>query len=121
VDYAGIASAALPHGGGHIGAGHAPSHMERGQRRPTGQHAPVSPFNFITIRPFSPGSEEPDSDHALLEHMVRARLMIALGAGLFGAAIVFLFLTRVLISHEETWTPPTTRWSACWDEFRCHP
>ena len=28
-------------------------------------------------------------------------LLIALGAGLFGAAIVFLFLTRVLISHEE--------------------
>jgi len=27
--------------------------------------------------------------------------MIALGAGLFGAGIVFLFLTRVLISHEE--------------------
>src|SRR5260370_36987707 len=27
--------------------------------------------------------------------------MIALGAGLCGAAIVFLFLTRVLISHEE--------------------
>jgi membrane protein implicated in regulation of membrane protease activity len=28
-------------------------------------------------------------------------LLIALAAGLFGAAIVFLFLTRVLISHEE--------------------
>ena len=27
--------------------------------------------------------------------------MISLGAGLFGAGLVFLFLTRVLISHEE--------------------
>src|SRR5260370_30217314 len=27
--------------------------------------------------------------------------MIALGRGVFGAASVFLFLTRVLISHEE--------------------
>jgi membrane protein implicated in regulation of membrane protease activity len=28
-------------------------------------------------------------------------LLIAVGAGLFGAGVVFLFLTRVLISHEE--------------------
>jgi len=32
-------------------------------------------------------------------------LLIAMGAGLVGAAIVFLFLTRVLISHEENMDP----------------
>jgi hypothetical protein len=74
----------LPHGGGHIGAGHAPvAHGSAATH--AGHPAAVSPFNFITLTAF----------------LAWFGLLIALGAGLFGAAIVFLFLTRVLISREE--------------------
>ena len=95
----------LPHGGGHIGAGagHAPvGHGSNGAAPHTGQQAPVSPFNFVTLTAFLAWF---GGTGFLLTRFssiwFALGLMIALGAGLFGAAIVFLFLTRVLISHEE--------------------
>jgi len=97
----------LPHGGGHIGtgAGHAPvghGGAATGTAPHTGQQAPVSPFNFVTLTAFLAWFGGTGFLIARFSSIWFALgLMIALGAGLFGAGIVFLFLTRVLISHEE--------------------
>jgi membrane protein implicated in regulation of membrane protease activity len=66
-----------------------------------GHHAP-SPFNFITLTAFLAwfgGAGYLITRFSSLWFALG--LLIAMAAGLFGAAIVFLFLTRVLISHEE--------------------
>jgi membrane protein implicated in regulation of membrane protease activity len=95
----------LPHGGGHIGAGHGPvahGSAVSGAATPAGHPAPVSPFNFITLTAFLAwfgGTGYLITRFSSIWFALG--LMIALGAGLFGAAIVFLFLTRVLISREE--------------------
>jgi membrane protein implicated in regulation of membrane protease activity len=95
----------FPHDGGHVGAGHAPvahGSASNGAAAHTGHHAPVSPFNFITLTAFLAWF---GGTGFLLTRFssiwFALGLVIALGAGLLGAAIVFLFLTRVLISHEE--------------------
>ncbi len=96
----------LPHGGGHVGAGHAPvAHGNAGKITAThaGHAAPVSPFNFVTLTAFLAwfgGTGFLITRFSSLWFALG--LLIAMGAGLFGAAIVFLFLTRVLISHEES-------------------
>jgi membrane protein implicated in regulation of membrane protease activity len=62
----------------------------------------VSPFNFITLTAFLAwfgGTGYLITRFSSIWFALG--LMIAMAAGLFGAAIVFLFLTRVLISHEE--------------------
>jgi membrane protein implicated in regulation of membrane protease activity len=95
----------LPHGGGHIGAGHAPvahGSAVNGATTPAGHQAPVSPFNFITLTAFLAWFGGAGFLITRFSSIWFALgLMIAMGAGLFGAAIVFLFLTRVLISREE--------------------
>jgi membrane protein implicated in regulation of membrane protease activity len=93
----------LPHGGGHIAAGHAPvAHGSAVNSAPTGHQAPVSPFNFITLTAFLAWFGGTGFLITRFSSIWFALgLLIALGAGIFGAAIVFLFLTRVLISHEE--------------------
>ena len=99
----------LPHAGGHvdaghIGAGHAPTAANNNAAAGAhpGHHAPVSPFNFITMTAFLAWFGGTGFLITRFSSIWFALgLMIALGAGLFGAAIVFLFLTRVLISHEE--------------------
>jgi membrane protein implicated in regulation of membrane protease activity len=94
----------FPHGGGHIGAaaGHAPVAHGSGTAPQTGHQAQVSPFNFVSLTAFLAWF---GGTGFLLTRFssiwFALGLMIALGAGLFGAAIVFLFLSRVLISHEE--------------------
>ncbi len=99
----------LPHGGGHVGAGHGPvAHGGAGKitATHTGHAAPVSPFNFITLTAFLAwfgGTGFLITRFSSLWFALG--LLIAMGAGLFGAAIVFLFLTRVLISHEESMDP----------------
>jgi membrane protein implicated in regulation of membrane protease activity len=91
--------------GGHVVAGDAPvAHGGAGDGTAahTGHEAPVSPFNFITLTAFLAwfgGTGFLITRFSSLWFALG--LLIALGAGLFGAAIVFLFLTRVLISHEE--------------------
>jgi len=68
-----------------------------------GHSTPVSPFNFITLTAFLAwfgGTGFLITRFSSLWFALG--LVIAMGAGLFGAAIVFLFLTRVLISHEES-------------------
>jgi membrane protein implicated in regulation of membrane protease activity len=99
----------FPHAGGHLGAGHAgaghaptAANGNAAAGAHTGYHAPVSPFNFITLTAFLAwfgGTGYLITRFSSVWFTLG--LMIALGAGLFGAALVFLFLTRVLISREE--------------------
>ncbi len=87
-------------GAGHV-TGHAPA---RGAASGThaGQQPSVSPFNFVTLTAFLAWFGGTGFLVARFSSIWFALgLLIAMGAGLFGAAIVFLFLTRVLISHEE--------------------
>jgi len=94
----------LPHGGGHV-AGNAPvSHggAGSGTTEHAGHAAPVSPFNFITLTAFLAWFGGTGFLITRFSSIWFALgLLIAMGAGLFGAAVVFLFLTRVLISREE--------------------
>jgi membrane protein implicated in regulation of membrane protease activity len=102
----------LPHfphgghvGGGHVGTGHAPvAHGTAGNGATphAGHPAPVSPFNFVTLTAFLAWFGGTGFLITRFSSIWFALgLMISLGAGLFGAGVVFLFLTRVLISHEE--------------------
>jgi membrane protein implicated in regulation of membrane protease activity len=96
----------LPHAGGHVTAGHAPvAHGSTGNGAAprTGHQATVSPFNFVTLTAFLAWFGGTGFLITRFSSMWFALgLLIAMGAGVFGAAIVFLFLTRVLISHEES-------------------
>jgi membrane protein implicated in regulation of membrane protease activity len=93
----------LPHGGGHIAAGHAPvAHGSAVNGASMGHQAPVSPFNFITMTAFLAWFGGTGFLITRFSSIWFALgLLIAMAAGLFGAGIVFLFLTRVLISREE--------------------
>jgi membrane protein implicated in regulation of membrane protease activity len=85
---------------GHVHAPAANTHGTPGTH--TGHDAPVSPFNFITLTAFLAwfgGTGYLVTRFSSIWFALG--LLIALGAGLFGAAVVFLFLTRVLISREE--------------------
>jgi membrane protein implicated in regulation of membrane protease activity len=93
--------------GGHVDVGHAPAGHSTGAAHSaagghSGDQSPVSPFNFVTLTAFLAwfgGTGYLITRFSSIWFALG--LLIALGAGLFGAAIVFLFLTRVLISHEE--------------------
>ena len=95
----------FPHTGGQVGAGHAPvsqGNAGNGAAPHTGHQAPMSPFNFVTLTAFLAWFGGTGFLITRFSSIWFALgLLIALGAGLFGAAVVFLFLTRVLISHEE--------------------
>ena len=95
----------FPHGSAHVGGGHAPmahDNVAQGTAAHAGQQAPVSPFNFVTLTAFLAWFGGTGFLITRFSSIWFALgLLIALGAGLFGAAIVFLFLTRVLISREE--------------------
>ena len=101
----------FPNVGGHVDAGHAPTGQVHNAAHGTahgtapGGHADqsqVSPFNFVTLTAFLAWFGGTGFLITRFSSIWFALgLLIALGAGLFGAAIVFLFLTRVLISHEE--------------------
>jgi len=103
----------LPHGGGHIpvghgsagsaGAGHAPA---TGQAARTGAKAgkggDVSPFNFITLTAFLAWFGGTGFLITRFSSIWFALgLLIAVAAGLVGAGIVFLFMSRVLVHPEE--------------------
>jgi hypothetical protein len=88
-------------GGGHSSAGHAPGSGTNATARAT-SNTPMSPFNFVTLTAFLAWF---GGTGFLLTRFSSVwfalGLLIAVGAGVVGAGIVFLFLTRVLISHEE--------------------
>jgi membrane protein implicated in regulation of membrane protease activity len=93
----------FPDAGGHFGVGHAPGGADSAAAGThTGDQSPVSPFNFVTVTAFLAwfgGTGFLITRFSSIWYALG--LLIALGAGLLGAAIVFLFLTRVLISREE--------------------
>ncbi|MGA7565411.1 MAG: hypothetical protein WBW53_04985 [Terriglobales bacterium] len=96
------------HVGGHVGVGHGPAGHgpAAGSGKAGGvrgcQQAAVSPFNFVTMTAFLAWFGGTGFLITRFSSIWFALgLVIAMGAGLFGAGIVFLFLTRVLISHEE--------------------
>ncbi|MGA2356440.1 MAG: hypothetical protein ABSG02_18245 [Terriglobales bacterium] len=102
----------FPHAGVHGMGGHAPvGHAAAAQGTTaagsnmagcTGHEAAMSPFNFVTLTAFLAWFGGTGFLITRFSSIWFALgLMIALGAGLFGAGIVFLFLTRVLISREE--------------------
>jgi membrane protein implicated in regulation of membrane protease activity len=95
----------FPHDGLHFGDGHAPAPHSGGGHghAANGNHGQsVSPFNFITLTAFLAWFGGTGFLITRFSSIWFALgLLIAFAAGLFGAAIVFLFLTRVLISHEE--------------------
>jgi membrane protein implicated in regulation of membrane protease activity len=95
----------FPDGVGHVDAGHAPvghGNSGHGTGAHTAQDSPVSPFNFATLTAFLAwfgGTGFLITRFSSLWFALG--LLISFAAGLFGAALVFLFLTRVLISREE--------------------
>jgi len=92
----------LPHGGGPAGGGHAPVSHGGAGKGSSAHGGEVSPFNFVTLTAFLAWFGGTGFLLARFSGVWFALgLLISLGAGLFGAAIVFLFLTRVLISREE--------------------
>lgn len=102
----------FPHAGVHGPAGHAAGGHVSGVQAAgsagssgggrAGHEAAMSPFNFVTLTAFLAWFGGVGFLIARFSSVWFALgLMIALVAGLFGACIVFLFLTRVLISREE--------------------
>jgi len=100
---------------GHLHIGHAPAAHGAGgdagdASAVTGTHGlqtpQVSPFNFITLTAFLAwfgGTGYLITRFSSVWLLLG--LVIATAAGLAGAALVFLFLTRVLMSDEETMDP----------------
>jgi membrane protein implicated in regulation of membrane protease activity len=85
----------FPHAGGH-----AHGHTSSGGH--SGRDASVSPFNFVSLTAFLAwfgGTGFLITRFSSLWFALG--LLIAMAAGVIGAAIVFFFLTRVLISREE--------------------
>jgi membrane protein implicated in regulation of membrane protease activity len=97
----------FPHVGGHgVGGhgvgGHGSGGHAAGHGAPAGHESPVSPFNFVTLTAFLAWFGGTGFLVTRFSSVWFALgLLIALAAGTLGAAIVFLFLTRVLISREE--------------------
>jgi len=106
-----VAHAPGVHGGAaHAAAGHAPAagHGTTAADAPAG-HAPrssVSPFNPPSMAAFLAwfgGTGYLLTRFSTL--WVGLGLILSVGSGLVGAAIIFLFLSRVLISDEENMDP----------------
>ena len=114
----------LPHFHGHVGAhlpsGHVPAHgpVAAGGTHAAGpghgtqgathaqQSADVSPFNLITLTAFLAwfgGTGYLLSRYSGL--WVGMALLLAVGSGLLGGGFVFLFMSKVLMSHEENMDP----------------
>jgi hypothetical protein len=118
----------LPHFHGHAGGAHFPpaatpaqnpvaaltthvaSHANAGAPHPAGARAApgsaVSPFNFVTATAFLAWFG--GTGYLLTRYSglwVGFALMVSVIGGLMGGGIVFLFLTKVLISQEENMDP----------------
>lgn len=99
----------LPHGWG-LGSGtaHVPAggHVSGPHGHAPGSGGTVSPLNPVTTAAFLAwfgGTGYLITRFSSILSILG--LLLAMAAGLVGAAIVFLFLTRVLISHEENMDP----------------
>jgi membrane protein implicated in regulation of membrane protease activity len=95
----------LPHGGvghagGATGGAHAPTTHATAAKG--GRGGAVSPFNFITLTAFLAWFGGTGFLITRFAHVWFALgLLLATAAGLVGGGIVFLFLSRVLISPDE--------------------
>jgi len=102
----------LPHFHGHVG-GHPPTPGLGGHAQAThgsgSHHAPsqsVSPFNLITFTAFLAWFG--GTGFLLTRYSgvwVGAGLIVSIASGLVGGGIVFLFLTKVLMSADENMDP----------------
>jgi len=89
----------LPHAGAHTPLAHGPT-PAHGPKAATGSH--VSPFNFVTLTAFLAWFGGTGFLITRFAHVWFALgFLISTGAGLFGGGIVFLFLSRVLVSPTE--------------------
>ena len=111
----------LPHFHGHVGGAHLPSAGAPAAHGPaTAGHTPVagaasahaqqdsgvSPFNFVTLTAFLAWFG--GTGYLLTRYSglwVGFGLLAAVISGLVGGGIVFLFLSKVLISEEENMDP----------------
>ena len=106
----------LPHFHGHVGGAHVPSassgvgHGSPGQASGTAaggnQPGGISPFNFVTLTAFLAWFG--GTGYLLTRYSgvwVGFGLLAAVISGLVGGGIVFLFLSRVLMSDEENMDP----------------
>ena len=111
----------LPHFHGHTGGAHIPSTMVPGPHGPVAGHPPagtganghtgeqsggVSPFNFVTLTAFLAWFG--GTGYLLTRYSgvwVGFGLLASITSGLVGGGIVFLFLSRVLISDDENMDP----------------
>jgi hypothetical protein len=108
----------LPHFHGHVGAAHLPSASVSAAHAPVAaSHAPaagahahqdagVSPFNFVTLTAFLAWFG--GTGYLLTRYSglwVGFGLLASVASGLVGGGIVFVFLSKVLISSEENMDP----------------
>jgi membrane protein implicated in regulation of membrane protease activity len=110
----------LPHYHGHVGGPHLPSehvpahgpHAAAGTQSAgaanssAGQSADISPFNLITLTAFLAwfgGTGYLLTRYSTL--WVGLGLLASIASGLIGGGIVFLFMSKVLMSREENMDP----------------
>jgi membrane protein implicated in regulation of membrane protease activity len=113
----------LPHVHGHVGgaqvpSAHLPTHAAGGAQAATGsqlahgasssarQAADISPFNLITLTAFLAwfgGTGYLLTRYSTL--WVGLGLLASVASGLIGGGIVFLFMSKVLMSREENMDP----------------
>jgi hypothetical protein len=103
----------LPHFHAHGGVAHLPAPHGPGAHAPSGtasNHAPqtagVSPFNFVTLTAFLAWFG--GTGYLLTRYSamwVGFGLVASIASGLVGGGIVFVFLSKVLISNQEYMDP----------------
>ena len=111
----------LPHFHGHTGGAHIPATTGPVSHSPVAGHAPagtgttghaanqssgVSPFNFVTLTAFLAWFG--GTGYLLTRYSgvwVGFGLLTSIASGLVGGGIVFLFLSRILISDDENMDP----------------
>ena len=105
----------LPHFHGHIGGAHLPSSAGTAAHAPVSNATPsthtshggvVSPFNFVTLTAFL--AWVGGTGYLLTRYSglwVGFGLLVSVISGLVGGGIVFLFLSRVLVSEAENMDP----------------
>jgi hypothetical protein len=102
-----LPSAGVPAAHGPVAAGHAPVAGAAGaESTHTQQASGVSPFNFVTLTAFLAWFG--GTGYLLTRYSgiwVGFGLLASVISGLTGGAIVFLFLSRVLISDDENMDP----------------
>lgn len=102
-----LPSAGVPAAHGPVSAGHAPvAGGARAESTSTQQAGGVSPFNFVTLTAFLAWFG--GTGYLLTRYSglwVGFGLLASVSSGLVGGGIVFLFLSRVLISSDENMDP----------------